>query len=107
MKREYLINAGNRISDYHEQGKNFATYLDETIKELQLVVETAQAEITKFTALRDAVTFSSNNGDNLLQRMKEAADDADGAEAELQAKLAAELSIDDEDEIGEVDNRPQ
>lgn len=67
MKRDYLVNAGNRISDLHGKSAEYRQYLDETIKELHEAVTLAQSEITKLSKLRDAVDFAATKQDGRVK----------------------------------------
>jgi cysteine sulfinate desulfinase/cysteine desulfurase-like protein len=91
MKRTYLIDAGNRISEFHEQGQRFQAFIEETVRQLEQVVKTAQEEISHFNKLRQAVNLTITN-ESLMQMTRAKAPRSNGAtEVEAHSNLEKDL----------------
>lgn len=96
MKRDYLVGMTNRIDDFHEHAKSLVAYVDDTILQLQTVIETASKEIEYFTSMRTALQMAHTADAVVPTKGKlPKADNLDGSlddlEKEVKAQIASEL----------------
>lgn len=69
MKRDYLVDAGNRITDFHDKGKAFVNYLTNHIAHLISVRTILDEEIEKYSRLRNVVDQAATNDNKLANEM--------------------------------------
>lgn len=100
MKREFLVEAGNRVTDFHDKGKGFVNYLETHIAFLTSVRNTLDEEIEKYSRLKNVVDQASTN-DKAINNFGKALPQVDeDFENKIDKAFKADLNFDETEKSG-------